>query len=313
MIWVYEICGAKGKSSGAGKFRCERGMPSQPVTHGCVDLAGKRLTAAQNDEFEAYGKSSNLIVWSKYDTNKIRDDRDLYRTAGTWMVNMAAGGWSGTTADSVAGSHWMSVGSGVAGLGWGRQPRLGGCSVCSTVDEASLVMSRRCAWFHETVDLGWAARAGVVWVIDAKMNDSSSNPSNSMRLWDMLIYEEHGGNVMTLYPERWRVICLDAWNNSDCDPECGECIFASAGEYSPRNVTSRCPQLRNTIYILTKKPETKLEPGPEVREQSQKSEARNPKAYRDTHFEDASLRTRRAWGGEQPKDRKMCGDGESNG
>jgi hypothetical protein len=27
-------------------------MPSQPVTHGCVDLAGKRLTAAQNDEFE---------------------------------------------------------------------------------------------------------------------------------------------------------------------------------------------------------------------------------------------------------------------
>jgi hypothetical protein len=43
---------AKGKSSGAGKFRCGRGMPSQPVTHGCVDLAGKRLTAAQNDEFE---------------------------------------------------------------------------------------------------------------------------------------------------------------------------------------------------------------------------------------------------------------------
>ncbi|KAJ7819368.1 hypothetical protein B0H14DRAFT_2600694 [Mycena olivaceomarginata] len=54
------VGGAKGKSSGAGKFRCGRGMPSQPVTHGCVDLAGMRLTAAQNDEFEMYEKATGI-------------------------------------------------------------------------------------------------------------------------------------------------------------------------------------------------------------------------------------------------------------
>jgi hypothetical protein len=59
------------------------------------------------------------------------------------------------------------------------------CELRRRLDPNLVVMNLRCAWFHETVDLGWAARAGVVWVIDAEMNDSSGNLSNSMRLWDV--------------------------------------------------------------------------------------------------------------------------------
>jgi hypothetical protein len=64
------------------------------------DLTGPVLSSKAKQRFCNYYK---LISSFGVNTILIKYGRRglLYRTAGTWMVNMAAGGWSGTTADSV--------------------------------------------------------------------------------------------------------------------------------------------------------------------------------------------------------------------